>query len=134
MPHRQTRETFNRPRVASILQGSHTQFRGYIQRATLLDKERVFDNPFDWTPTRSAALRAPKTALLADAFLTIPDENRDIYLISDPSFHTIGCVLAQMHHDGPETPVSYASLDLPTPSRRWSASERELFAVLHFVT
>ena len=98
-----------------------------------LTKKDAFKSPKDWTPFHTAALRALKTALLSDSFLAIPDEKRSFFLMTDSSSHSVGAVVAQLQPDGSERPVSYASSSLPTPARRWGSSERELFAIIHFL-
>ena len=98
-----------------------------------LTKKDAFKKPSDWTPFHTAALRALKEALLSDSFLAIPDERRSFFLMTDSSSYSVGAAVAQLQADGSERPVSYASSSLPTPARRWGSSERELFAIIHFL-
>ena len=98
-----------------------------------LTKTGAFKSPSDWTPLHSAALRALKTALLSDSFLAVPDENRGFILVTDSSSHSMGAVVAQLQPDGSEQPITYGAASLPTPARRWGSSEREMFAIIHFL-
>lgn len=61
--------------------------------------------------------------------LVLPDFSKEFVLETDASNYGVGAVLSQMHEEGLR-PIAYWSKHLSIAQRNYSASERELLAVL----
>ena len=88
-------------------------------------------NKFEWSAERASAVAELKKKLLEAPDLGYPN-NRDQYtLITDASLTGIGAILTKKQ--GTEDRViAYASKTLSKSQRNYSATKRELFAIVHF--
>ncbi|KAJ1130301.1 hypothetical protein NDU88_008654 [Pleurodeles waltl] len=62
--------------------------------------------------------------------LKAPDYSQEFIVQTDASEHGIGAVLAQLNEEGQDQPVVFISRRLLPREQRWSAIEREAFAVV----
>ena len=84
---------------------------------------------FDWTASQSAAVDILKEKLCSPPILKFPDYSKPFHLHSDASLDGIaGCLLQE--HDGVLHPLSYVSKSLTPTQRAYSATKRELLALI----
>lgn len=84
---------------------------------------------FAWTSLQQDAFEKLKDVLCSEPLLQYPDFSRTFYLTTDASQYAIGSVLSQ--GDPPnDLPVSYASRTLNRAESNYSATERELLAIV----
>ena len=88
---------------------------------------------FRWTKECQRAFNKQKSCLVSAPILAFPDFTRPFILDTDASDMVIGAVLSQIHDDGSEHVVSYASRVLSKPERNYCVTRRELLAVVTFV-
>ena len=62
--------------------------------------------------------------------MAYPDPEQPYKLYTDASLYAVGGVLVQ-ERDGVEKPIQYISKQLTEGQRKWSAIEREAFAVIY---
>ena len=79
----------------------------------------------DWTPACDAAFHELKQALVTAPVLVLPDFERDFVVVVDACDHSIGGLLMQEGR-----PVAYYSRKLHGPEANYSASDREMLAVI----
>lgn len=70
-----------------------------------------------------------KEALCSENVMAYPDVNKPYKLYTDASNYAIGGILAQ-ETDGVERPIQYISKQLTDGQNKWSAIEREAYAVI----
>ena len=73
-----------------------------------------------------------RSALVSAPVLAFPDCSRIFSLDTDASNQGVGAVLSQ-EYDGKEYVVAYASRSLSKAERRYSATRKELLAVVTFI-
>ena len=88
---------------------------------------------FDWADECQAAFDLLKHMLAVAPILAFPNPKHRFALYTDASAHTIGSVLAQIDDQGTERVVQYASQKLTETEERWSASEKECYAIVRAV-
>lgn len=71
-----------------------------------------------------------KRLLTTDPILKYPDFNRKFILETDASDFALGAVLSQKFEDGKEHPIAYASRTLNEAECNYSATEKELLAIV----
>lgn len=72
-----------------------------------------------------------KQLLVTDPVLKYPDFSRKFILETDASDFALGAVLSQKFEDGKEHPIAYASRTLSDTECRYSATEKELLAIIY---
>ena len=88
-------------------------------------------NKFEWSTECTSAVAALKKKLLEAPVLGYLNDRDQYTLTTDASLTSIGAVLTQ--NQGTEDRVfAYASKSLSQSQRNYSATKRELFAVVHF--
>ena len=85
---------------------------------------------FSWGREQQAAFDELKRALTSAPVLAHPDPQRQWTVQTDASGYAIGAVLSQMQEDGTMRPVAYWSRKLNSAERNYSATERELMAIV----
>ena len=65
--------------------------------------------------------------------MALPDWSRPFLLDTDASDTGIGAVLSQLHPDGTEHVISYASRILTKSERNYCVTRKELLAVVYFL-
>lgn len=71
-----------------------------------------------------------QTILTTDPILRYPDFNKQFILETDASDYALGAVLSQKFEDNKEHPIAYASRTLNDTEVNWSATEKELAAIV----
>ncbi|BHF73911.1 hypothetical protein SprV_0401699500 [Sparganum proliferum] len=97
----------------------------------LTEKSRTFR----WTTECGKAFSYLKEALTAAPVLSFPDLSRDappFILDTDASSHAIGGVLSQTDSNGREHVIQYGSRTLDKSERNYSATRREMLALVSF--
>lgn len=84
---------------------------------------------FSWDSKCEDAFRAIKNVLISAPILTCPNFEHEFILQTDASAYGVGAVLYQVY-DGREHVICYVSRTLSRQERVYSATERELLAVL----
>ena len=87
------------------------------------------DMKFMWTELQEKAFMAIRERLATYPSLTIPDWENPFHIETDVSAAT-GATLYQLGNDGVKYPIAYHSKTLSKPQTKWSATERELFAII----
>lgn len=87
---------------------------------------------FVWDESCEIAFQGIKSALISAPILTCPNFEHDFTLQTDASAYGVGAVLSQFY-DGKEHVICYISRTLTRQERVYSATERELLAVLFAV-
>uniref|UniRef100_A0A146M517 RNA-directed DNA polymerase n=1 Tax=Lygus hesperus TaxID=30085 RepID=A0A146M517_LYGHE len=105
---------------------------GYASLAKELTRLLGKGQVFQWGPEQEASFQALKDGLCSNQVLIYPDY-RDPFLVStDASDTAMGAVLSQIR-DGEERPICYASKQFNAAEANYSATERELRAVVYAV-
>ena len=86
---------------------------------------------FQWTPGAQESFETLKAKLTSPPILAFPSMKEPFILYTDASMLAMGAVLAQKHN-GQEKAICYASKALNKAQTRYSATKRELLAVVHF--
>jgi transposase InsO family protein len=118
------------------LAGYYRRFvQGFSEIARpLTDLTHVADNKwFSWGPPEQKAFDTLKQAMIHAPVLAHPDPYRQWTVQTDASGFAIGAVLSQKQDDGTVRPVAYWSQKLVAAPRNYSATERELMAIVEAV-
>ena len=107
--------------------------RDFTTMAKLLHRLMERNAQYWWTTECQRAFDKLKSCLVSEPILAFPDFTRPFILDTDASDIGIGAVLSQIHDDGSEHVVSYASCVLSKPERNYCVTRRELLAVVTFV-
>jgi hypothetical protein len=83
-----------------------------------------------WRHEQRQAFRALKKAMTEAPVLAHPDPQRQWIVYTDASQFAVGAVLSQKQEDGTVRPVAYWSHKLQSAQRNYSATERELMAIV----
>lgn len=84
---------------------------------------------FEWTDCHQQAFQALKALLTSDAVLAYPDFALPFVLATDASDRALGAVLSQVQ-GGVERPICFASRSLIPAEKNYTATEKELLAVV----
>lgn len=84
---------------------------------------------FEWNDEANDAFNHLKSALVSAPILRCPDFNKPFSIQTDASSFAIGAVLTQ-NIDGVDHPIAYCSRTLNKQEINYSATERELLAVI----
>ena len=105
--------------------------KGYsdlVRPLTLLTASR--SNKIEWGEREERAFQRLKTEMASVPNLFLPDWKAPFQMQTDASGEAVGGVLYQTSEEGDVRPIAYHSKTLSKPQRRWSATEKELFAVI----
>jgi hypothetical protein len=86
------------------------------------------DFPFRWGERQETAFSTLKRALTSEQVLAYPDFKSEFILTTDASKTAAAAILSQVQ-EGVERPIAYASRQLNTAERNYSATELELLAL-----
>ena len=75
-----------------------------------------------------------RVRLVSAPILAFPDFSKQFIVDTDASEDGIGGVLSQLHEDGTEHVIAYASRSLTKAERMYSVTRKELLAVINFIT
>ncbi|KAJ1184471.1 hypothetical protein NDU88_001277 [Pleurodeles waltl] len=115
------------------LTGYHCRFvKGYGTIVSPLTELMSKKQPrlVNWTEACQKAFDSLKEAMCTAPVLKAPDYSQEFIVQTDASEHGIGAVLAQLNEEGSDQPVVFISRRLLPREQRWSAIEREAFAVI----
>ena len=86
--------------------------------------------PFVWTECEQDAFTKVKLAFHEGLLLYIPDWSKPFLIRTDASKVAVGSVLGQTDSNGSFRPVGYHSETLNKNTKNWTATERELYAII----
>jgi hypothetical protein len=115
------------------LAGFYRRFvKGFSEIARpLTDLTKIADGSwFSWGQPEQQAFDTLKKALVSAPVLAHPDSRQPWMVQSDASGFAIGAVLSQKQTDDTVRPVAYWSHKLASAPRNYSATERELMAIV----
>jgi transposase InsO family protein len=108
----------------------HREFsHAFAKVAAPLDECRNLKK-IDWTPDRINSFEKLKDIFKQNIELQHIDWNKTVYLTADASQFGIGAWIGQMDKDGILLPVICVSKKLSDTQQRWSATKRELYALV----
>ena len=137
---------FSRPRtkreVRSFLGlcGYYRNINNFLTVATPLSglTRKHAPNQVVWGESCQEAFQHLKRTLTVAPVLVTPDWSKTFILQTDASAYGLGYVLNQLHSQGEEHPIAFASKKLLASERNYSAIEREALAIVkgvqHFRT
>lgn len=96
---------------------------------TALVKNKKKGQPIKWTPEAEESFEKIKYLISNAPVLISPDFDKPFFIQVDASAVALGAMLFQ-EQDGLEHPVAYASRALTSAEQKYSATERELMAVI----
>ena len=88
------------------------------------------DRKFNWKEEHEDALNMIKCLISEHTTLSYPDPNKDYYLVTDASGHSAGAYLGQKDANGDIKPVGFYSRVFSETQSRYSATEREMLAIV----
>ena len=88
---------------------------------------------FRWTDQCQQSFDTLRQRLVSAPILAFPDCTREFILDTDANEQGIGAVLSQIHQDGREHVVAYASRVLSKLECKYSVTRKELLAVIVFI-
>ena len=115
------------------LAGFYRRFvKGFAEIARpLTDLTKIADGAgWSWGAVEQKAFDTLKQALTSAPVLAHPDPSQPWIVQTDASGFAIGAVLSQEQKDGTVRPVAYWSHKLSSAPRNYSATERELMAIV----
>jgi len=86
-----------------------------------------------WSSAQQKAFDEVKQRLTSAPILASPVHSKPFCLCTNTSDYTIGAALEQEGEDGLWHAVAYGSRSLSGAEKNWSATEKECFAVGHFM-
>ena len=130
---------FQLPETAKKLRqflGMLNFYRRFIPRAAskqsslndLLHGKLKGKSPIEWTPEAIEAFNICKESLAEAALLAHPKPEGQLAIFSDASDHTIGAALQQKVNDDWQ-PIAFFSKKLTSCEQKYSAYDRELYAI-----
>ena len=102
----------------------------YARIVAPLEELRNVSGDIKWTPERSQAFEDVKKLFASNLSLRTIDWGREIYLTTDASLVGIGAWIGQKNEEGEIALVVCASKKLTATQQRWSATKRELYALM----
>uniref|UniRef100_A0A1A8N061 Gypsy retrotransposon integrase-like protein 1 n=4 Tax=Nothobranchius TaxID=28779 RepID=A0A1A8N061_9TELE len=98
--------------------------------ATLVEpmRECLRNDTFHWTEAAQLSFEKVKSGIVNSAALTVFDPSLPTIVSTDASDYGLGAVLTQVHPDGIEKTVAFASRTLSTAERKYSVVEKEALA------
>jgi len=87
--------------------------------------------PFEWGEAEQAAFEHLKRAVMEDVVLAYPDPNKPFNITADASDYALGAVLSQTDEETKlERPIMFISTTLSPTERRYTTTEKELYAIV----
>ena len=125
------------PKQIRQLLGAVSYYRAFVphfaDRTTSLRALLKSKVKWVWNPDHDSEFEDVKSMLTSSPILRVFDPELPTVLKTDASSHAVGAVLCQLVN-GKEQVVSYYSQALTMQQKKWSALEREAFAVVAAVT
>ena len=104
--------------------------QGFAKIAKPLFRLTRDDVTWQWTDAQQAAFQQLKDRLISAPILVYADPSRPYILQTDASDCAVGAVLSQRQDDGSEKPIAYWSHKLNKAEFNYSATEKELLAIV----
>lgn len=121
--------------MRSIL-GFFNYYREYVPKfaeiaipLTELTKKKI-PNDIPWSEAAEKAFKKLKLLLCETVALHTPDIKKPFVIACDASESGIGATLNQKNEVGKLVPITFASQKLTDTQKRWSAVEREAYALI----
>ena len=95
-----------------------------------LNKDNLIWNADTWKDYHEKCFQDLKKLMLQAPVLAYPDMNKEFHLQTDASLYGAGGILFQFDDKGHRKVVSYASWLFNEQQRKYSTTERELFAII----
>ena len=115
--------------------GLASYYRRFVPKvaeiARPLHKASETSTKFEWTPEAQDAFESLKLKITSTPILDFPCLKEPFILYTDASKFAMGAVLAQAQ-DGKERAICYASRSLSKSQTKYSATRRELLALVTF--
>uniref|UniRef100_A0A1B6LP54 RNA-directed DNA polymerase n=1 Tax=Graphocephala atropunctata TaxID=36148 RepID=A0A1B6LP54_9HEMI len=106
-----------------------THIKNFADIAKPLTQLTKGNQSFNWTDECEQAFKSLKEKLMSEPILVYPDFSKPFLLSTDASSVGLGAILANVI-DGQEHPICYASRQLNSSERNYSATELEMLAVI----
>jgi hypothetical protein len=103
---------------------------GYASLAEPLVRLTKKGEPWCWKEEQDTAFRQLREELTSDRVMAFPHTELPYKLYTDASNYAVGAILAQ-DQDGIERPIHYVSKQLTEGQKKWSAIEREAYAIIY---
>ena len=103
----------------------------FAEVALPLTKLTRKNGKFVWTEGCQKAFELLKHGLATAPILAFPSPMRQFIVHTDASAYAVGAVLSQEDDNGTERVIQYLSHKLTDVQSRWSASERECYAIVY---
>lgn len=127
-----TAEPHNRKALQSFL-GLISYYRRFIKDFALLARPLFSllrkDSEWKWTTGHSEACSCLKRKLSEASELTLPDFTKPFKVTTDGSAAGLGAILSQVHEDGRDAPIWFASRTTSVAESKYCATDLELLAV-----
>jgi len=104
---------------------------GYAEKAVPLVALTRKNTPWKWGPEEQKAFEMIREELTSDRVMAHPRVHDPYLLYTDASAYAVGAILAQTDEQGIERPIHYVSKQLTDSQQKWSAIEREAFAIIY---
>ena len=115
--------------LASYYRGYVYQFAKIAHPLTQLLRKDASKNRFMWTSECETYFQTLKSKLVSAPILALPCFGEPFKLYTDAFDFAVGCVLEQVQ-GGKSRVIAYASQVLTPNKRKWSAFQREAYALL----
>ena len=103
----------------------------YADKAEPLVRLTKKGTPFVWGPEQQEAFQGLKQEMTSDRVMAHPNIKKPYKLYTDASNYAIGAILAQEDAKGVERPIHFVSKQLTAGQKKWSAMEREAYAIIY---
>ena len=102
----------------------------YSDKVTPLNKLTSSKVSWVWTNKEQSSFENIKNELCSALSLHLPDWSRPFIIKTDASKVAVGSVLGQLDDNNNFIPIGYHSESLNPTARKWSATEREFYAII----
>ena len=123
----------NKRQVQAFL-GTTNYFRSFVKNYSDLAEPLYSllrkDKKFQWTSTESKSVDLLKDKLSTSPILKLPDFNKTFHLYTDASLVGVSACLMQTDENDVLHPISYVAKSLTEPQRNYSATKREMLALI----
>jgi hypothetical protein len=133
--------------VKSLVLRNHRELKGFLKRANpyrrfvkdysaVVKPLTVLTSPnveWTWSSAQQKAFDEVKQRLTSAPILAYPVNGKPFCLCTNASDYAIGAALEQEGEFSQWHVVAYGSHSLTNAERKWSSTEKECFAVVHFM-
>ena len=115
--------------LASYYRKFIAHFSKIAQPLTRMLTKKFLQKKFKWSDDCEDAFQQLKIKLTSTPVLALPQFNKPFHIFTDASKFAVGCILEQVQ-DGQTRVIAYASQTLSPNKQKWSAFQREAYALL----